>query len=128
MVKIVEMDEDVTLKSQLEEDLGPVILLNKFTVKHDDVNEFLKVFATTTEMFKKQPGFVSAQLHRGIGGSSTFLTTLFGSLQNILNKLLINRSSDQAWPTYFLIPQCLRIYSRKLQCLESVWTEFHDQK
>ena len=72
MVKIVEMDEDVTLKSQLEEDLGPVILLNKFTVKHEDVNEFLKVFATTTEMFKKQPGFVSAQLHRGIGGSSTF--------------------------------------------------------
>jgi hypothetical protein len=33
MVKIVEMDEDVTLKSQLEEDVGHVILLNKFTVK-----------------------------------------------------------------------------------------------
>jgi hypothetical protein len=23
-------------------------------------------------MFKRQPGFISAQLHRGIGGSSTF--------------------------------------------------------
>jgi hypothetical protein len=33
MVRIVEMDEDVTLKSQLEEDIGSVILLNKFTVK-----------------------------------------------------------------------------------------------
>jgi hypothetical protein len=25
------MDENVTLKAQLEEDVGPVILLNKFT-------------------------------------------------------------------------------------------------
>ena len=72
MVKIVEMDENVTLKAQLEEDVGSVILLNKFTVKTEDVDQFLKVFATTTEMFKQQPGFISAQLHRGIGGSSTF--------------------------------------------------------
>ena len=33
MVQIVEMDENVTLKLQLEEDVGPVIVLNKFTVK-----------------------------------------------------------------------------------------------
>jgi heme-degrading monooxygenase HmoA len=72
MVKIVEMDESVTLKSQLEEDVGPVILLNKFTVQPEDVDQFLKVFADTTKMFKQQPGFISAQLHRGIGGSSTF--------------------------------------------------------
>lgn len=35
-------------------------------------DQFLKVFAATTEIFKQQPGFISAQLHRGIGGSSTF--------------------------------------------------------
>ena len=68
MVKIVEMDESVTLKAQLEEDVGPVILLNKFTVKLEDTDEFLKVFALTTEMFKQQPGFISAQLHHGIWG------------------------------------------------------------
>jgi len=44
MVKIVEMDEKVTLSTQLEENVGPVILLNKFTVKPEDVDEFLKVF------------------------------------------------------------------------------------
>jgi len=27
MVKIVEMDENVTLKSQLEEDVGPIIMV-----------------------------------------------------------------------------------------------------
>jgi len=72
MVKIVEMDENVTLKTQLEQDVGSVILVNKFTVKLEDIDQFLKLFATTTEMFKQQPGFISAQLHRGIGGSGTF--------------------------------------------------------
>jgi hypothetical protein len=32
MVKIVEMDERVKLEEQLEEDVGSVILLNKFNV------------------------------------------------------------------------------------------------
>jgi heme-degrading monooxygenase HmoA len=72
MVRIIEMDEKVTIKSQLEEDVGPVIVLNKFTVKPEDVDEFLRVFEDTTKKFKQQPGFISAQLHRGIGGSSTF--------------------------------------------------------
>jgi quinol monooxygenase YgiN len=75
MAKIVEMDEKVTLNSQLEGDVGgggAVILLNKFTVKPDDVDEFLKVFEATTKIMKQQPGFISAQLHRGISGSSTF--------------------------------------------------------
>src|SRR6187431_611229 len=72
MVKIVEMDEDVTLKSQLEEDVGSVILLNKFTVRPEDVDQSLKLFAATTQMFQQQPGFISARLHRSIGCSSTF--------------------------------------------------------
>jgi quinol monooxygenase YgiN len=72
MVTIEEMDEKVTLNSQLGEDVGAVILLNKFTVKPEDVDEFLKVFAATTNVMKQQPGFISAQLHRGIAGSSTF--------------------------------------------------------
>ena len=73
MVKIVEMDEKVILNTQLEEeDVGAVILLNKFTVNPEDVDEFLKVFEATTKVMKRQPGFISAQLHRGIAGSSTF--------------------------------------------------------
>lgn len=73
MVKIVEMDERITLEKQLDEDAGPIIVMNKFNVGPDEVDEFLKVFAKTTETFKQQPGFISAQLHRGITGSSTFV-------------------------------------------------------
>jgi heme-degrading monooxygenase HmoA len=73
MVKIVEMDERITLEKQLDEDAGPIVVMNKFNVGPDEIDEFLKVFAKTTETFKQQPGFISAQLHRGIGGSSTFV-------------------------------------------------------
>jgi quinol monooxygenase YgiN len=72
MVKIVEMDENVTLKSQLEENVGPVVVLNKFTMKSEDVDQFLKVFEDTTKLFKQQPGFISAQVHSSIGGSNIF--------------------------------------------------------
>ena len=58
MVKIIEIDENVTLEVLLEEDVGPVILSNRLTVKPGDTDEFLKVLFLTTEMFKQQPGFV----------------------------------------------------------------------
>lgn len=73
MAKIVEADDKVTLSTQLEEDVEAVILMNKFKVGPDEVEEFLRVFEETTRYFKQQPGFISAQLHRGIAGSSTFV-------------------------------------------------------
>lgn len=73
MVKLVEFDEKVTLAQQMDEGVGPVILLNKFNVNPEEVDQFLKVFAATTEIMKQQPGYISAQLHRGIAGSCTFV-------------------------------------------------------
>jgi quinol monooxygenase YgiN len=73
MVKLVEFDEKVTLAQQMDEGVGPVILLNKFNMNPEEVDQFLKVFAATTEIMKQQPGYISAQLHRGIAGSCTFV-------------------------------------------------------
>jgi heme-degrading monooxygenase HmoA len=73
MVEIVEMDKRITLEKQLDEDVGPIVVMNKFNVDPQEVDEFLQVFAKTTETFKLQPGFISAQLHRGIAGSTTFV-------------------------------------------------------
>jgi heme-degrading monooxygenase HmoA len=73
MVMFVEMDEKVTLVDQAEQNVGPVILVNKFNVKPEESEQFLKAWATDASFFKQQPGFVPTQLHRGIGGSSVFL-------------------------------------------------------
>jgi quinol monooxygenase YgiN len=71
--KLVEMDEKVTILEQMNEDDGPIMQINKFTVKPDEVDEFLKSFADTAKVLKQEPGYISAQLHRGIGSSCVFL-------------------------------------------------------
>ena len=73
MVIIVETDDRITLEKQLDEDIGLIIVMNKFNVDPQEIDEFLQVFAKTTEIFKQQPGFISAQLHRGIANSTTFV-------------------------------------------------------
>ena len=73
MPKVVEMDERVSIFSQMEEDVGPVILINKFSVDSKDFDQFQMAWADEARKFKEQPGFISTQLHRGIGGSGTFV-------------------------------------------------------
>jgi heme-degrading monooxygenase HmoA len=73
MIKPTEMDEKVTFYEQLEENTGPVILINKFNVKPEEADQFLKIWAAVAKIMKQQPGFISTQLHRGIAGSCVFI-------------------------------------------------------
>jgi quinol monooxygenase YgiN len=73
MVKVVEADEHIKLSEQLDEDVGPVILINRFNVKPEEADQFLKAWEKDATYFKSQPGFISAQLHRGIGGSGVLV-------------------------------------------------------
>ena len=52
MVKIIEMDETVSLNQQFEEEVGAVILMNKFNVNPDEVEVFLIVFTVTTNCWE----------------------------------------------------------------------------
>ena len=74
MAKLVEVDERASIFTQMEEDVSPVILIEKISVDPEESDLFLKGWAAETEKFKKQPGFISTQLHRGIGGSGAFMT------------------------------------------------------
>ena len=67
------MDEKVKLLTQTEENVAPVILINKFNVKADEVDQFLAAWTADAQIMKRQPGFISTQLHRGIAGSSVFI-------------------------------------------------------
>ena len=71
--KLVEMDTNITMLDQLNEDVGPIMQINKFNVDKEEVDQFLKAFTETAEVLKNESGFISAQLHRGIGGSCVFL-------------------------------------------------------
>jgi heme-degrading monooxygenase HmoA len=67
------MDERVTLVDQLQTDGGPIVLINRFNVPADEVERFLEVWSTDAAYMKRQPGFISTQLHRGVAGSTTFV-------------------------------------------------------
>jgi heme-degrading monooxygenase HmoA len=77
MLKMVEIDENVTLAEQLEGEQKysgrPIILINKFNVKPKDVDQLLKAWAADADYLKQKPGFISTQLHRGIGVSCVFI-------------------------------------------------------
>ena len=87
MAKFVEMDEWVTLNDQMESQVtGPVILINKFNVKSDEVEQVLKVWEEDATKFKNQTGFISAQLHKGIGKSTVFINyAVWESLKHFKN-------------------------------------------
>jgi heme-degrading monooxygenase HmoA len=72
-MKLREMDEHVTYRQQLQEDTGPIVLINQFNVAPEDVDRFLEVWADDAAFMKQQPGFISTQLHRGTAGSTTFI-------------------------------------------------------
>jgi heme-degrading monooxygenase HmoA len=73
VVQMTEMDRNVSLTEQLDDAGGPVLLVNKFDVAAGEVDLFLTAWADDARYFKRQPGYISAQLHRGIAGSCVFL-------------------------------------------------------
>ena len=61
MAKFVEMDDRMKFKDQIEEKIiGSVILINKFNVEPNKVEQFLKDWGEDATNFKQQPGFISA--------------------------------------------------------------------
>ena len=102
MAKFVEMDERVKFKEQTEEKGidGQVILINKFNVEPDKTEQFVKDWGEDAINFKKQPGFISAQLHKGIGKSSVFINyAIWESLEHYkeaINKLLFSSETHSS--------------------------------
>jgi heme-degrading monooxygenase HmoA len=73
MLQLRPLDPLVPIQQQLGETLAPVVLINVFTVDAKDVDALLDAWAHDANWMKRQPGYISTQLHRGIGGSCVFL-------------------------------------------------------
>jgi heme-degrading monooxygenase HmoA len=72
-MQLREMDERIIYAKQLQEDTGPIVLINQFTVAPEDAERLLAAWAEDAAYMKQQPGFISTQLHRGTAGSTTFV-------------------------------------------------------
>jgi heme-degrading monooxygenase HmoA len=67
------MDPAFPIDRQVAVDASPVVLVNVFTLDPADEARFLRVWEDDAAFMKRQPGFISTQLHRAIGESPTYL-------------------------------------------------------
>jgi heme-degrading monooxygenase HmoA len=73
MGRLQPMDPAFPIERQLAVDACPVMLVNVFTLDKADEQTFLQAWQDDAEFMKRQPGFISTQLHRAIGESPTYL-------------------------------------------------------
>ena len=73
MPSFKELNGKVSLQDQMHSnEEGPVVLINVFTVDPVDEETLLLKWSHDADFMKTQPGYISTQLHKAIGGSSTF--------------------------------------------------------
>lgn len=73
MLQLKPLDASVPIFQQLNTEQSPVILVNVFTVAEADVPALLGAWEADANWMKQQPGYISTQLHRGIGGSTVLM-------------------------------------------------------
>jgi quinol monooxygenase YgiN len=73
MSTIKEIDKNVLFTDQLESSAAPIVMLNIFQVDENDVDAFLRHWAVSARFMRSQNGFISQQLHKGVGASLTFM-------------------------------------------------------
>jgi heme-degrading monooxygenase HmoA len=73
MLQLQPLDAKVPIFQQLEGEQSPVVLVNIFRVSEEDAPMLLDAWASDAAWMKRQPGFISTQLHQGIGGSTVLM-------------------------------------------------------
>ena len=73
MPQMRPLDPTFPIERQIAIDAGPVVLINLFTLDKADEQIFLEVWRDDAAFMKRQPGFISTQLHRALGDSPTYL-------------------------------------------------------
>jgi len=73
MLQLQPLDVRVPIFQQLESDQSPVVLLNIFQVPEKDIPLLVAAWAADGAWMKRQPGFISTQLHQGIAGSAVLM-------------------------------------------------------
>ena len=73
MLNLRPLDAAFPIEQQLRGSATPVVLVNLFTVDEADIPALMMAWEKDANWMKQQPGFLSTQLHRAIGGSHMFM-------------------------------------------------------
>src|SRR4051794_11561980 len=73
MPTMLPLDPKFPIERQVAIDAAPVVLVNVFAFDAPDEETFLRAWQDDALFMKRQPGFISTQLHRAIGESPTYV-------------------------------------------------------
>ena len=69
MPRFKELNDQVSLADQMRSgDEGPIVLVNVFTIDPADEEALIKAWSHDADFMKAQPGYISTQRHKGVGG------------------------------------------------------------
>lgn len=95
MIEIQEMGKAITFFEQLEKSAGPIEVINKISVNPEESEALVRAWTDDFNIMRKQPGYISMQLYRGIGESGVYLNcSVWESVEDI--KLAFERPEFQA--------------------------------
>ena len=110
------LDPAFPIDRQIALETGPVVLVNVFTLDAEDEQSFLKTWQDDAAFMKRQPGFISTQLHRAVGDSPTYLNYAVWESTRISAPLSPTRNSAQRSPPTPHPQSQARICSRRSRC------------
>ncbi len=90
MPNVKELNDTVSLMDQMQtnED-GSIVLINVFTIDPADENALIEAWSHDAEFMKAQPGYISTQMHKGIGSSPTFINyAIWDSVESFRNAFI----------------------------------------
>ena len=73
MSRLKPLDPAFPIERQVGVDASPIVLVNVFTLDKADEETFVRVWQDDAAFMKRQPGFISTQLHRAVGDNATYL-------------------------------------------------------
>ncbi len=74
MPELRELDSAISLSDQMQSgEQGHVVLANVFHIDPAEENALIEAWSRDAEFMKKQPEYISTQLHKGIASSSTLM-------------------------------------------------------
>lgn len=86
MIDINPLDKNVPIFEQLNAKQSPVVLLNIFNVAEEEGPALIKAWKNDANWMKKQPGYISSQLHKAIAGSTVFMNyAVWDSVEDFKN-------------------------------------------
>ncbi|WP_298822156.1 antibiotic biosynthesis monooxygenase family protein [uncultured Roseibium sp.] len=86
MVEFKPLDPAFPIEQQLGTESGPVVLVNLFTVDPEDQEALVEAWRNDALWMKKQPGYISTQLHKAVGESGMYFNyAVWDSVEDFRN-------------------------------------------